>query len=93
MRIAATVPVALLSGMLALPFAAAAEEPSLKEGFDEIGRAIKNDTKQGWDATKDVTRKGWDATKRGTGTALEKTGEGVDKAGRAVTDAGADVKE
>ena len=73
--------------------AARAEEPSIKQGFEEVGRGIEHDAKQGWDATKNVSKEGWDATKRGTGTALQKTGEGINKAGDAVTGAGSDVKK
>lgn len=72
-----------LAAALALTPAAlrAAQEPSVKEGFKEVGRAIADDTKKGWDATKDASKEGWDKTKDGVGTGLEKTGEGVDKAG------------
>ena len=91
--------IALLIAVLALaafaiPLAVPAEEaPSIKEGFKELGRGIAADSKKGWDATKEVTKEGWDATKRGTGTALEKTGEGLNKAGDAVVGAGSDVKD
>ena len=88
---------AALAVIVASPLALPAEEPSIKEGIDEIGRAIANDTRKGWEATKDATRQGWeatrDATRKGTGTALEKTGEGLDKAGEALRGAGSDVKE
>lgn len=93
MRIVAAIRVAALAAAVAVPLAARAEEPSIKEGLDEVGRAVENDTKKGWEATKDVTKKGWEATKKGTGTALEKTGEGIGKAGKAVEGAGSDVKE
>jgi hypothetical protein len=72
---------------------AAEDSPSIKDGFDEVGRAIKNDTKAGWEATKDVSKKGWDKTKQGVGTGLEKTGEGVDKAATGMKDAGDKVKD
>lgn len=97
MRFAAVIRGATLVAVLATPLALRAEEPSVKEGLHEVGRAIANDTKKGWDATKDLTREGWEATKsatrQGAGTALEATGKGVDKAGRAIEGAGSDVKE
>ncbi len=83
----------LLAAALLLPAVCRADEPSVKEGFDEVGRAIANDSKQGWDATKDVSNEGWDKTKQGVGTALEKTGEGVDKAADGMKKGGAAVKE
>ena len=97
MRIAAASRLAAVS--LALTFAApiavhaADSDPSIKQGFEEVGRGIANDSKKGWDATKDATKEGWDATKRGTGTALQKTGEGIDKTGTAVEGAGDHVKD
>ena len=97
MRIVTAIRVALLAASIAAPLALRAEEPSVKEGIDEVGRAIADDSKKGWDATKDFTKEGWEATKnvtkKGTGTALEKTGEGLDKAGNAVEGAGSDVKK
>lgn len=88
---------AVLVATIAVPLALSAEEPSIKEGIDEVGRAIANDSKKGWEATKDVTKEGWEATKnatkKGTGAALEKTGEGFNKAGDALQGAGSDVKE
>ena len=86
----------LLVPCLALLLCAApalADEPSVKEGLDEVGRAIADDTKKGVDATKDVGEKGWDKTKEGVGTALEKTGEGFDKAADGLDHAGDKVKE
>ena len=70
-----------------------AEEPSIKEGFKELGDGIEHDSKKGWEASKRASRKAWDAAKRGTGTALEKTGEGIDKAGESVEGAGHKVKD
>ncbi len=81
--------------LVALSFSSVcrADDPSVKEGFDEVGRAIKNDTKKGWEATKDVSKEGWDKTKQGVGTAMEKTGEGVGKAADGIKQGGEDVKE
>ncbi|MBX3026008.1 hypothetical protein KF840_13960 [bacterium] len=93
MRATTGIRLVALTLMLAAATAALAEEPSIKQGFEELGRGIKADTKKGWDATKDVAKDGWDATKRGTGTALEKTGEGLNKAGGSLQGAGTDVKE
>jgi hypothetical protein len=70
-----------------------AEEPSIKEGFKELGHGIEHDTKKGWEASKRASKEAWDAAKRGTGTALQKTGEGLNKAGSAVEGAGSDVKD
>ena len=94
MRIVAAILIAAIAIAVTGPLVVRAEdEPSIKEGFDEVGRAIKKDTKEGWEATQDVSKKGWDATKKGTGTALQKTGEGLNKAGSAVEGAGANVKD
>ena len=74
---------------LAAPAAVIAEgdgQPSVKEGVEEVGRAIKDDAVEGYDKTKD-------ATMHGVGTAVDKTGEGLDKAGRAVEGAGEKVKD
>jgi hypothetical protein len=92
MRIAAAVLVLALAAPAAGPLAARADEPSIKQGFKELGRGIEHDTKKGWEATKEVTKEGWDATRRGTGKVLEETGKGLNKAGEAVTGAGSDVK-
>ncbi len=93
MRVAAAIRVAIVVLAMVGPVIARAEDdPSIKEGFKELGRGIENDTEKGWEATKDVTEKGWDATKKGTGTALQKTGEGLNNAGEAVEGAGDNVK-
>ena len=95
---------AAVAAALLGPVAMRAEDPSIKEGFKELGRGVESDsekawratkdlTEKGWNATKDGTKKGWDATKDGTGKALEKTGEGLNKAGDAVEGAGEDVKD
>ncbi|MEO8606195.1 MAG: hypothetical protein ABI629_26730 [bacterium] len=84
----------MLAAALSLPATLRADEtPSVKEGFKEVGRAITNDSKAGWEATKDVSKKGWDKTKEGVGVGLEKTGEGVGKAADGMKEAGEDVKE
>lgn len=93
MRVSNGIRLVALTLMLAAPAATLAEEPSITQGLEALGRGIEHDSRKGWDATRDVAREGWDATKRGTGTALEKTGEGLNKAGGAVQGAGADVKQ
>ena len=93
MRYAPTLRTALLAAALLVPALCRADEPSVKEGFDEVGRAIANDSKKGWEATKDVSREGWDKTKQGVGTAMEKTGAGVDKAADGIKKGGEAVKE
>jgi hypothetical protein len=85
--------IALLAAALLIPSFARADEPSVKEGFDEVGRAIANDSKKGWEATKDVSKEGWDKTKQGVGTAMEKTGEGINKAADGIKHGGEKVKE
>lgn len=59
---------------------------SIKEDFKEIGRAISRTSKDVYDKTKN-------ATTHGVGTALEKTGEGFDKAADGLGHAGEKVKE
>lgn len=78
----------LLIALSAPTVVAAAEDgqPSVKEGIEEVGRAIKNDAVEGYDKTKD-------ATLHGVGTAVDKTGEGLNKAGEKVEGAGDAVKE
>lgn len=92
MRRVAVVVLAVLAAAPAL-----AGEPSVKEGAEEVGRAINNDVKEGYDKTKDVAVEGYDKTKdatvNGVGTALDKTGEGIDKAGTSIEGAGEKVKE
>lgn len=85
--------IALLVTAVLLPAFARAEEPSIKNGFDEVGRAIEEDAKKGWDATKDVSKEGWDKTKQGVGTAMEKTGEGIDKAADGIKHGGEKVSD
>ena len=92
MRLVTALGAVALAVAATTPPAVRAEEPSIKEGFKELGRGIAADSKKGWEATKDVSKEGWDATKRGTGTALEKTGEGLNQAGTAVEGAGSNVK-
>jgi len=94
MRLAYRTRTALLIVAMLLPAALRAEDaPSVKEGFEEVGRAIANDSKTGWEATKDVSKKGWEATKDGVGTGLQKTGEGVDKAADGMQNAGEDMQK
>jgi hypothetical protein len=93
MRLVTALGAVALAVAATTPPAVRAEEPSIKEGFKELGRGIEADSKKGWEATKDVSKEGWDATKRGTGTALQKTGEGIDHAGEAVEGAGNNVKD
>ena len=92
MRCAAVVLLAVLAAAPAL-----AGEPSVKEGAEEVGSAIKNDVKEGYDKTKNVAVEGYDKTKnatvKGVGTALDKTGEGIGKAGNSIEGAGEKVKE
>lgn len=85
--------ISLFLALLLCAAPALADEPSVKEGFDEVGRAIADETKEGVDATKNVGEKGWDKTREGVGTALEKTGEGFDKAAEGLDRAGDKVKE
>jgi hypothetical protein len=84
----------LLTVLLAAP-ALAADDASVKGGTEEVGRAIKNDVKEGYDKTKDATVDGYEkaknATEHGVGTALDKTGAGIGKAGDAVQGAGEKV--
>jgi hypothetical protein len=86
---------ALLIAFMVVP-AYAGDEPSVKEGIDEVGRAVRDDVKEGYDKTKDATVHGYekakDATEKGVGTALDKTGEGVGKAGASMEGAGEKVK-
>lgn len=80
--------VLMLVVALAAPVAVIAEDgdPSVKEGAKEVGRAIKNDAVEGYDKTKD-------ATLHGVGTAVDKTGEGLNKAAQKMEDAGERVKD
>ena len=93
MRIATAILIAIIAVAGRGAVVVHAEEPSIKEGFKELGHGIEHDSKKGWEASKRASRKAWDAAKRGTGTALQKTGEGLDKAGSAVEGAGSDVKD
>ena len=87
--------VAVFAALAAAP--ALAEEPSVKAGAQEVGRAIKNDVEEGYDKTKDATVSGYekakDATVNGVGTALDKTGSGIGTAGEKLQDAGESVKD
>ena len=65
-----------------------AEEPSVKQGLEEVGDAIKDDTKAAVHKTDEEMKKGLHATERGVGDALQKTGEGVDDAGQKVHEKG-----
>ena len=84
------VSVLMLAAALAAPAVVIAEgeggQPSVKEGFKEVGRAVEDDTVKGYDKAKD-------ATLHGVGTAVDKTGEGLDKAGKAVEGAGEKVEK
>ena len=93
MRIATAILIAIIAVAGRGAVVVHAEEPSIKEGFKELGHGIEHDTKKGWEASKRATKEAWDAAKRGTGTALQKTGEGLNKAGSAVEGAGSDVKD
>ena len=93
MRIATAMLIAIIAVAGRGTVVVRAEEPSIKEGFKELGHGIEHDTKKGWEASKRASKKAWDAAKRGTGTALQKTGEGLNKAGSAVEGAGSDVKD
>jgi hypothetical protein len=81
MRFAITL---LLATVIAAPLCAQ-ETPSVKEGVEEVGRAIEGGVKEGYDKTKDETL-------NGVGKALDKTGEGMGKAGGAVEGAGEKVE-
>jgi len=76
---------AALIVLLAVP-ALAEDAPSVKNGVDEVGRAVERDVNEGYDKTKD-------ATMHGVGKALDSTGEGMNKAGRAVEGAGQKVDD
>jgi len=65
-----------------------AEEPSVKKGLEEVGDAIKDDTKAAVHKTDEEMKKGLHATERGVGDALQKTGEGMDDAGQKVHEKG-----
>ena len=93
MRIATAILIAIVAVAGRGAVVVHAEEPSIKEGFKELGHGIEHDSKKGWEASKRASRKAWDAAKRGTGTALQKTGEGLDKAGEDVEGAGDKVKD
>jgi hypothetical protein len=93
MRAITAIRIATIVAMLASPAVLRADDDSIKEGFEEVGRGVENGTKKAWDKTKEGTEKAWDKTKDGTGKAMEKTGEGLDKAGDKVEDAGEDVKD
>ena len=77
--------VAALLGIFAAPVLGD-ETPSVKNGVDEIGRAVKDGVKEGYDKTKD-------ATLNGVGKALDATGKGIGHAGEAVEGAGQKVDE
>jgi len=64
----------------------AQDKPSVKEGVEEVGRAVKNGVEDGYQKTKD-------ATLNGVGKALDETGDGLRKAGHAVEGAGEKVEE
>jgi hypothetical protein len=85
MTIMRFVTAAALIAVLAAP-ALADATPSIKNGVDEIGRAVKDGVKNGYDKTKD-------ATLNGVGKALDATGKGIDHAGQAVEGAGQKVDE
>jgi len=82
MRFAA---IALLTALVA-PAAFAEETPSVKQDFKDAGRAVKDGVEEGYDKTKD-------ATLHGVGKALDETGDGLNKAGRAVDGAGKKVED
>jgi hypothetical protein len=65
-----------------------AEEPSVKKGLEEVGGAIKDDTKAAVHKTDEEAKKGLHATERGVGDAIQKTGEGLDHAGEKVHEKG-----
>jgi hypothetical protein len=65
-----------------------AEEPSVKKGLEEVGDAIKDDTKAAVHKTDEEMKKGLHATERGVGDAMQKTGEGMDDAGQKVHEKG-----
>jgi phage-related protein len=81
--------------LLAAP--AFAESDSVTGGVDEVGRAVKDDVKDGYDKTRDVAVEGYDrakgATEHGVGKALQASGSGIDKAGSAVEGAGEKVDD
>ena len=94
MRIATAILIAIIAVAGRGAVVVHAEEPSIKEGFKELGHGIEHDSQEGLGGrARERRREAWDAAKRGTGTALQKTGEGLDKAGEAVEGAGHKVKD
>jgi len=86
MRIVSVVMLAVALAARAAVFAEGDDGQSVKEDFKEAGHAIKDGAEKAYDKTKD-------ATLHGVGTAVDKTGEGLNKAGQAVEGAGEKVKD
>ena len=87
--------VAVIAALVAAP--SFAQEPSVKEDLEDAGHSVKQGVQGGYEKSKDAAVTTYDkaknATEHGVGTALEKTGEGLDKAGRKIEGAGEDVKD
>jgi hypothetical protein len=83
---------ALVFGAVLVSSAAAAPlragEPSMKEGFKEVGEAIKDDAKKAGEKTEDAAKSGLKASEEGVGKAMEKTGAGIEHGGQRVKEAG-----
>jgi hypothetical protein len=77
---------AVLSGTVGVE--ARAEEPSVKEGLEDVGEAVKTDTKDAAAKAEEGVKRGVDATEHGVGKAMEKTGEGLEKGGERVRQEG-----
>jgi len=78
--------IVILVALLVAATALAQATPSIKEDFEQAGRAAEAGVEHTYDKAKD-------ATVDGVGTAMEKTGEGIGKAGDKIEDAGEKTKE
>lgn len=78
--------IVILFSLLAAATALAQTTPSIKEDFEQAGRAAESGVKKTYEKAKD-------ATVDGVGTAMEKTGEGIGKAGDKIEGAGEKTKE
>ena len=85
-RVAATTG-ALLALLCVGPPAARAED-SVKGGVEEVGEAVKHDTKEAVEEAEDAAKRGTKATEHGVGEALDKTGEGIEHTGEKLDEHG-----
>jgi hypothetical protein len=76
--------VTTLGLLFCLATAVPAQEPSVKEGVEEVGEAVKQDTEKAVDTTKDAVEHGARAAGSDVGKAMQKTGETIDKGGEKV---------